>query len=445
MNAMKVAGEVKRRESLLDLVRLAACFLVVFHHAAVALIFGDDYEIVTPMLVKLQNVIIRVCTVGEGTPIFFVLAGWLVVNTLEKSAGARKAILISFARRMKRILPPYWLSLGLVALLFYLMDQYGLGSYYSGSYAAEFKSPSELTTWQWIGNLTLTETWRKLYVGDDSEIFTRSAWALCYHEQFVSIVFLCAMIGGLHWKKWLIAVSSVIMVCQIIIYDTGSFHRADGLFLDRWFCFAAGILAYEIKNKTTAKQTKLIYGSMLAVGLVSGLWINDIELFLSAMTALILVGFTDSFQWKCPDKLAAFCGRLSPWTYYVYLVHFPAVTITNRIMVESGLRHFWLRLFIVVPVSTAIGIFSGLLFGLLVRRLESTRIEMADLLVKMQFISGKLRRLLQQTWQEVAVRPILLPSWNLFPRRDRAGAFDHCRPAAGRGLSDQTPWPNATQ
>lgn len=88
MNAMKVAGEVKRRESLLDLVRLAACFLVVFHHAAVALIFGDDYEIVTPMLVKLQNVIIRVCTVGEGTPIFFVLAGWLVVNTLEKSAGA---------------------------------------------------------------------------------------------------------------------------------------------------------------------------------------------------------------------------------------------------------------------------------------------------------------------------------------------------------------------
>lgn len=439
------AKELKSRESLLDVVRLAACFLVVFHHASVALIFGEDNEIVTPILIKLQNFIILICTVGEGTPIFFVLAGWLVVNTLEKSAGSRKAMVSSFLRRMKRILPPYWLSLGLVALLFIAMDMYGLKTYYSGGYAAEFKSPSELTTWQWVGNLTLTETWRKLYMGDDTVIFTRSAWALCYHEQFVSIAFLIAMIGGFQWRKLLIAASLVITVCQIILYDTGSFHRADGLFIDRWFCFAAGILAYEIKNKTKIVRTKLLYGSMLLVGMVSGLWINDIELFLSTLTALILFFFTERFQWKCPEKLADFCGRLSPWTYFIYLVHFPAVTIANRILVEWGLRHFWARVFVVVPVSTTVGILSGLLFGLLVRRLESTRIEMADLQMKMQLFSAKLRRLLQQIWQEAAVRPILLPSWNLFPRRDRAIAFDRYEAASGTGLSDRTPWPNATQ
>jgi len=439
------AKELKLRESLLDVVRLAACFLVVFHHASVALIFGEDNEIVTPILIKLQNFIIMICTVGEGTPIFFVLAGWLVVNTLEKSAGSRKAMVSSFIRRMKRILPPYWLSLGLVALLFFGMDMYGLKTYYSGGYAAEFKSPSELTTLQWVGNLSLTETWRSLYSEDDPVVFTRSAWALCYHEQFVSIAFLIAMIGGFQWRKLLIAASLVITVCQIILYDTGSFHRADGLFLDRWFCFVAGILAYEIKKETVSVSLKAVYGCMLLVGAISGYWIQDTELLISSCTAIALVSLTDRFQLKYPKNLAEICGRLSPWTYYVYLVHFPAVTIMNRMLVECGLRHFWARVFVVVPVSTTVGMLSGLLFGLLVRRLESTRIEMADLQIKIQLFSAKLRRLLQQIWQEVAVRPILLPSWNLFPRRDRAIAFDRYEAASGTGLSDRTPWPNATQ
>ena len=57
--------------------------------------------------------------------------------------------------------------------------------------ALEYQSPGELDWSQWVGNLTLTETWRHLAWGVvDHEPYTRVAWTLCYEEQFYFTSFL---------------------------------------------------------------------------------------------------------------------------------------------------------------------------------------------------------------------------------------------------------------
>jgi peptidoglycan/LPS O-acetylase OafA/YrhL len=431
------------RESLLDLLRIMACLLVVFHHAAIALIFGEDGEVVTPILVQIQSSIIWLTSIGQGTPVFFVLAGWLVMNTLEKTDGSRNNILHSFTRRMKRILPAYWLALGLIALLFFAMDQYDLKTYYSGAYSAEFKSPSELTFWQWAGNVTLTETWRSLYTADEPIVFTRSAWALCYHEQFVAIAFLIALIAGKKWRQVLLPFTFLIIGWQIILYDSGSFHRAEGLFVDRWFCFAAGILAFQIKRAHTSRSMKQLYFVVLLAGLLTSINIADTELFLSSSAAILIVMCTDIFQRNCPDHIAEKLAKVSPWTYFIYLAHFPAVTICNRIMVEAGIRHFWARSFLLLPVSTLVGITAGLLFGQFVKWLEKTEIQPILAISECKRLIAKSHPLLRRIWREVAERPILLPSWNLFPRSGQAGDFAPLASARVQALSDQTPWPTA--
>ena len=206
--------------------------------------FGEEAEAAGPIWFNIRLAVLWITKYGSGTPIFFALAGWLVMNTLDKSAGDRRAIARSFSRRMRRIIPPYWLALGLTAGLLLLMEANGLKGLFAGGFALEFQSPAELTIWQWIGNLTLTETWRPLFMFDHSTVFTRVAWSLCYHEQFIAITVMCALIAGSFWRKALVILTFSLLLLQVLMFDMGALYRVDGLLIDRWFCFAAGLLSY---------------------------------------------------------------------------------------------------------------------------------------------------------------------------------------------------------
>jgi peptidoglycan/LPS O-acetylase OafA/YrhL len=49
--------------------------------------------------------------------------------------------------------------------------------------------------WQWLGNLTLTESWRWHAIGDQRAHFPAQAWTLCYEEQFYAVVGLLLAIS----------------------------------------------------------------------------------------------------------------------------------------------------------------------------------------------------------------------------------------------------------
>ena len=435
----------KSRDPLLDIVRIFACFIVLLHHAAVALTFGEEAEAAGPIWFNIRLAVLWITKYGSGTPIFFALAGWLVMNTLDKSAGDRRAMAHSFSRRIRRIIPPYWLALGLTAGLLLLMEANGLKGLFSGGFALEFQSPAELTIWQWIGNLTLTETWRPLLMFDHSTVFTRVAWSLCYHEQFIAIAVLCAFIAGSAWRQTLGLLTLSLLIFQILIFDMGAMYRVDGLFIDRWFCFAAGLMSYEVANLNWQDWRKTAYFSIIFIGGFAGLFWNDHEMLFSATTAIILGFCSKPIQSHLSAEWENRFARMSPWTYPIFLAHLPVVTICNRVLFESGLQSFWARALIIIPTSITMGVIAGIAFGRFVNLLDSITIETAGLNSALNGLFAKLHPLLLQIWQAVAVEPILFQNLHIFPRSARSKLYGHLESRSASQLSDRTPWPNATR
>jgi len=428
---------------LLDLVRIIACLIVVLHHSTVSLIFGEEQEIAAGFWQNARLGWMWLVKFGSGTPIFFALAGWLVMNTLEKTGGQRIAIGKSFTRRMRRILPPYWLALGLTATLLLLMEAYGLRNYFAGAYALEFQSPGSLSWTHWIGNLTLSETWRPIFTPEESLVFTRVAWSLCYHEQFIAVAVLCALMAGGSWRKAMNYMAIGFLLLQILMHDIGMLYLYEGSFIDRWFCFAAGLLAYEVAQLPWESLKKRSYLAILVGGFATGIVIKDHEISFSALTAIILGLGSEPFRSLISKDFEQFCKKLSPWTYPIFLAHLPVQTIGIRFLYEFGLQSFWQRALIVVPATMVMGVLAGIAFGRLVQLLEETEIPMQWLTDVISAIGGLSRASLRQIWRVVAVEPILLPGWHIFPKLGQEPVFAPFESSRAGRLSDLTPCPIA--
>ena len=433
------------REPLLDIARVVACMVDVMHHAAIVLQWGDVHGAGSSIEWTIRQGVLKFFKYGTGTPIFFALAGFLVMGTLERTAGDRKKIVDSLWRRIRRIIPPYWLAMGLTAGLFLLMEGSGLKFLFAGGDALEFKSPHEITKNQWLGNLALIETWRPIQFGETREIFTRVAWTLCYHEQFIFLALVLAIVTGARWRGWLIGSSISLMAFQAFLYDINGYHRFEGLFVDRWFVFGCGLIAWEIASRKTWDFTKRSLTAVLIAGMCAGMYAEDIEVQIAGATALALAFGSSLVRERVSGESAKKWASLSPWTYPVFLVHLPAETICIRALSELGVVSFWGRTLIVVPLAIACVIVAGVAFGKLVNFLDSVTIEKADLIAAGNWVIVKSGLSPLRIWPEGAVMPLRLTESDELPRQVREGMGGLTPSNPGRRLSDRTPWPNATR
>ena len=434
------------REPLLDLARIVACFIVVMHHAAIAVPYEHAEVPGSPAWTSIRIGVLNFLKFGTGTPIFFALAGFLVMGTLDRSEGDRAGIVRSFARRMRRIIPPYWLAMGMTAGLFLAMEAVGLKFLFSGGYALEFASPRDITKTQWLGNLALIETWRPLYSVEPGAIFTRVAWTLCYHEQFITFAMFVGILAGRKWRSWLVGSSIALMLFQVFLWDTGAFHRAEGLFVDRWFVFGCGLIAYDISQRPNHDRNKWMLTTLLVAGLAAGVRTGDIELKIAAATSLLLAFGTTWLGSMVSDDRAKQWAKLSPWTYPIFLMHLPAVTICNRIFVEMGIENFWGRTLLVVPISVASGIVAGIAFGRFVNYLDGVTIEKDHVVRVAQWLIAKSGLWPQRTWPAAEVLPVRSNPSGELPRQGRGTVpVLTTSSMSARRLSDRTPWPNAAQ
>jgi peptidoglycan/LPS O-acetylase OafA/YrhL len=432
-----------KREPLLDIARVVACFIVVMHHAAIVLHWSSAKEIESPVWSSVRSAVLTFLKFGTGTPIFFALAGFLVMGTLERTGGNRAGIARSLARRIRRIIPPYWLAMGLTAGLFLVMEFAGLKSFFSGGHALEFASPNDLTKTQWLGNLALIETWRPLYSAEPGAIFTRVAWTLCYHEQFIALAMILAIVAGSLWRRWLVIASIALMAFQLFLHDIGALFRAEGLFLDRWFVFGSGLLAWEIAARGRNERIKWSLTAILVAGLVGGCWAKDVEVQIAAGTSLLLAFASPWIGERISDDRAKFWAGLAPWTYPIFLMHLPAETISIRIMTEMGLMSFWERVLIVVPISMACGVAAGVAFGKLVNFLDSVTIQKSDLISAGNWIIAKSGLSPLRISLEGGAMSIRSSKTDELPRQVREGLGGLKSSVSANRLSDQTPWPNS--
>ena len=119
--------------------------------------------------------------------------------------------------------------------------------------------PWLLTGPQWIGNFTLTESWRanatsRLHVFGSPKCYLADvAWTLCYEEQFYAV---CGFVLVLTHRRFFAGLALVTAVSALIwpLTLTRYGYLTNGLFFDgQWFLFAIGVGVYLIVTKVVRR------------------------------------------------------------------------------------------------------------------------------------------------------------------------------------------------
>ncbi len=194
------------RYQALDAWRGLACLLVVVHHAGYALEWseaGGDWA--------RGLVVLAVRRMDLGVALFFVISGYCIAASADATARRGESAGSFLARRVWRIYPPYWFALLGFLLLVAGLDAAGLSRFYHGPLGVPLDAPRALDGWQWLGNLTLTETWRPHVVGPPRQVFTGVAWSLCFEEQFYAVCCLILCVAPRRLFAGLGCVSAAIL------------------------------------------------------------------------------------------------------------------------------------------------------------------------------------------------------------------------------------------
>jgi peptidoglycan/LPS O-acetylase OafA/YrhL len=342
------------------------CVLVVLEHAGVALWSVADGSGLEGWL---RRIIVAGLELNLGGPLFFVMSGYCVASCIDSARRRGTAPLVFLARRVWRIFPPYWVALaGFVAVVAGL-DAIGLERYHrNGTVSLELESPGMLDAWQWIGNLSLTETWRPLVGGHQAIIYTRVGWSLCYQEQFYLVCFLTLLLFPRRFERALMGITAVILAFRVFVWDAGALHRIAGTFPELWHEFAVGWLVYIWMGRSAAPAVRrgLELGliALLIVALRTGL-VSTAGAAGFGLLLIVLHRWDDrlpGLRWLDPVRA---CGRRS---YSIYLVHLPTVMVVNAWLQARGWEGFWPRALVMIPASVSAAVAVGWVFHRVVER-----------------------------------------------------------------------------
>ncbi len=209
-----VPSEKSVRYLTLDAWRGLACVLLVIFHSTMHLPkhaqVGDGWSD------RAGYALLRLTTFfNVGVPIFFVISGYCIMATLDARRRKGEGVGIYFWRRFHRIYQPYWIALSLSALTILVIERYCWPRLFTRS-AFLMTSPVRLDGWEWLGNLTLTESFRFHLTGGQARYLVGHAWTLCYEEQFYAVAGLVLFLAPNRIFQALLMVAVSIPVCTCL-------------------------------------------------------------------------------------------------------------------------------------------------------------------------------------------------------------------------------------
>ncbi|HEX4145997.1 MAG TPA: acyltransferase [Pirellulales bacterium] len=313
----------------LDVWRGIACFLVVLIHA---------FSLPTDLMDSAgpwSNVggwINRVATrLWIGVPIFFVLSGYCIGAAADAHGRRRRPIREFFTSRLRRIYVPYFAALALTAGLAALFD---LVSSEHRLSEVGVPNPAALSPANWFGNLTLTEGLLSGLPGHVVRYQLLPAWTLCQEVQFYAISGLLLWVASRHF---FLAVAAFTAFGAIAVGLAARFgvHLPQGCVLrGTWLMFAMGLAVYWQVAAGTRRARWLTLGLLLVpltwslchpqllVTLASN---NHQNIFIAAITALLLV-LLHPFDVSLSSRaILAPLAKLGTISFSVYLIHFPVI------------------------------------------------------------------------------------------------------------------------
>jgi peptidoglycan/LPS O-acetylase OafA/YrhL len=362
-------GEAPRcppRYASLDVWRGLACLLVVCYHAVYYARLTADSP-----AEQVAAGVVRAARWGWlGVPLFFVISGYCIAAAVDSARKRRARVPEYFWRRFRRIYPPYWCFLLLTVAAVALTE----GLLWPGLLTdnpRHLRHPRDLTAWQWLGDLTLTETWRFHLVGEGRAHFAIHAWSLCYEEQFYAVSGLILLLA----PRRLFPVIGLLSVGILGLKHVSGWLAFDGalrgFFFDgRWLVFAAGALVYYQLSQGSRRVTfwarlTLLLGVAYTLRKPSDIDYNELCGFGFALLISLLHPLDRRIAALPPLRPLAFCGAMC---YSVYLVHYPLVKALGHGLSLAGADGPLATVVLTLPVCLAVSLAAAFVFHRLVER-----------------------------------------------------------------------------
>lgn len=340
------------RYKLLDAWRGLACLMVVVYHSAMIAAERVPFSWSNP-----ATWIIDVAErLWIGVPIFFVISGYCIAatadNTRRKSGRRMRTF---FWRRAKRIFPPYWAALLFLCGVILFMDAFAPSGFLDDAHPP-IPRPWSLAWPEFLGNVTLTETWRSQLAGEYPTMPLGQAWTLCYEEQFYWVTGLLIAVAP---KRFFTAVA-VVSVATIPFY--GNQHVWSFFFDGHWLMFAAGVLVYHAANYQRRRQVFATY--LILIGGIEfaarevvrqgTIPTNDLNaaLLVALLFAVVLLA-TKSWDARiCGHWAVRPFDALGTMCYSLYLFHWPIVWIISKLLWQAGVTSGIATVLVTIPVCT---------------------------------------------------------------------------------------------
>jgi peptidoglycan/LPS O-acetylase OafA/YrhL len=300
--------------------------------------------------------------------VFFVISGYCIAATADRSRRGSGGITSYATRRFWRIYPPYWAVVLLCILLVTAFDLFLLPGLLSAAPRPQLR-PWWFSWSQWLGNLSLTETWRSYLFGSQRAHFVGQSWTLCYEEQFylvVGVILVC-MARRLFLAAVLVTVLSVAAQVLAAVLECD----VTGFFFDgSWLMFAAGILVYYHVNYARRTGQSLAVAALAVAILVAlvgpiALPAGSIAAFAFALLIIALRRFDGAIADCRLLRPLAWCGTIC---YSLYLVHALFVRLLQKALYAAGVTSSTGTLWITLPLCIGVSLLAAWAFYALVER-----------------------------------------------------------------------------
>ena len=368
-NVVELSAPRSPRYRSLDMWRGVACLAVVVVHS----IFYSHPTVDAQGLEGIAAVVMEGCSwLWLGVPMFFVISGYCISATADSSRRKSGAIGNYFVRRFRRIYPPYWALLAISCLVVGVCELFLWPGLFADS-NHPFYGPWSLSDWQWVGNVSLTESWRAQVVGDDRWYLLGHIWTLCYEEQFYVVCGLILLVAPRHFFTSAAVVSLLVVPAAAV----ARLFRIQGFFFDGyWLLFASGILVYFHVNYASKRLCRVIEGAFV-LGMLA-CWIDPLHhwangsieshgfiAFGFALTLILTRRWDERIagtRWTRPLQI---CGVMC---YSLYLVHYPISKALSHMLYLAGLESNLVTLFVTVPVCLSASLAAAWPFHVFIER-----------------------------------------------------------------------------
>jgi len=346
--------------------------VVVFHSSFYAVADLRNFHGITKVL------FVAIAYLWLGVPIFFVISGYCISATCDSMRRKPKSVSIYLSRRYRRIFPPFWI-LSILSTAVILIANANHKSLLFSDNIHPIASPGSLTISQWMGNLSLTESWRSSLLGAPQLYFLGHAWSLCYEEQFYIVCGLLLFLaphaffrGARYISFGVLALAGSAACLRLSI---------PGFFFDgRWLMFALGILVYWIVNYATPELGARLKWLLLIAAisslllflvrpvrllLLAGIGVEVISALLFAVVLLYLQPVDNRITNNWLLAPISWCGGMC---YSLYLSHWIVVKPVSNWLWHSGLNSARATLLITIPICLTASVIVARVFYVFVER-----------------------------------------------------------------------------